>query len=414
MSCLVAALSAVVLFALRLLLRTNVLPPKRQIDTSAEPNSRPGIAKMMAKEAPRTGLSYLVVGTGSVGLSILDALAARGEKKLKGFDVAPPTRQKGFDFVQGDVTDFDALCAALRGVDVVYATFALIRFMERLDWMYTDSHRVNVLGTQTLVRACIACDVRVLVQTSTSNVCVGRDVTEKPPMDESSPLVGPTTSPNHYGWSKVQAEHAVLNANGSAGATKGLLGARRTLATGAIRPCSGIFGPEDRFMTQRWLDAGQTDIIIPWVTIDYIYVENVVWGHLLLEKALLDRPAKCGGQAFCVTNGEPVMGQDFHKALAYWCERVTGRKHLVKNLPYAPIAAMCYVVEAFERLTRTRVGGDVGNLTPAMLATATVSYTFSHAKAARELGYEPLYTLDEALHRTVRQWRDFKAARDAQ
>ena len=213
---------------------------------------------------------------------------------------------------------------------------------------------------------------------------------------------------------KVQAEHAVLNANGSADATKGLLGARRTLATGAIRPCSGIFGPEDRFMTQRWLDAGQTDIIIPWVTIDYIYVENVVWGHLLLEKALLDRPAKCGGQAFCVTNGEPVMGQDFHKALAYWCERVTGRKHLVKNLPYAPIAAMCYVVEAFERLTRTRVGGDVGNLTPAMLATATVSYTFSHAKAARELGYKPLYTLDEALHRTVRQWRDFKAARDAQ
>ena len=60
------------------------------------------------------------------------------------------------------------------------------------------------------------------------------------------------------------------------------------------------------------------------------------------------------------------------------------------------------------------MGGDVGNLTPAMLATATVSYTFSHAKAARELGYKPLYTLDEALHRTVRQWRDFKAARDAQ
>ena len=103
---------------------------------------------------------------------------------------------------------------------------------------------------------------------------------------------------------------------------------------------------------------------------------------------------------------EPVVASDFHHSLAYWHEHVTGRPIRVLTLPYWIMWVVCYVVELFERATHIRVRGDLGMLTPAMLDIAQLSYVFSHAKAATKLGYQPLYTLDEALHRTVRQWRD--------
>jgi len=360
---------------------------------------------MMASHAPRTGQQYLIVGTGSVGLSIVEALSARGETKIRGFDAATPTRRpvaSNFEFVQGDVTDYEAIRKACEGVDVVYATFAAIRYMERMAWQYEVSHKVNVVGTQNLLRACTSCNVAVVVQTSTSNVCVAKSIVGFE-MDETSAMVGPHDSPNHYGWSKVQSERAVLAANNTLGPD-----ATRPLRTGCVRPCSAIFGPEDRFITQRFNDEAKATIFVGWPTIDYVFVENVVWGHLLLERAILDRPESAAGETYCVSNGEPCVANDFYRALAHWHERVTGAKMTITRLPLLPMVGLCYAVELFERVTRSRVKGDLANMTPAMLATAELSYTFSHAKAGRLLGYKPLYTLDEALHRTVLQWREMK------
>lgn len=61
-------------------------------------------------------------------------------------------------------------------------------------------------------------------------------------------------------------------------------------------------------------------------------------------------------------------------------------------------------VEAYAYLTHKKLPGDLGKLTPSMLDCATMSYTFSGRKAREVLGYAPLYTLDEAVHRTVGQW----------
>ena len=44
---------------------------------------RPGLAAALEKDVPATGLRYLVIGTGGVGLSIVDALLARGEKHVR-------------------------------------------------------------------------------------------------------------------------------------------------------------------------------------------------------------------------------------------------------------------------------------------------------------------------------------------
>ena len=50
-----------------------------------------------------------------------------------------------------------------------------------------------------------------------------------------------------------------------------------------MRPCSAIFGPDDNFISETWIRAGALQIILPAPKIDYVHVDNVLWGHLLCE-----------------------------------------------------------------------------------------------------------------------------------
>eukprot|EP00440_Ansanella_granifera_P022034 gb/GFBE01023925.1/.p1 GENE.gb/GFBE01023925.1/~~gb/GFBE01023925.1/.p1 ORF type:complete len:538 (+),score=63.98 gb/GFBE01023925.1/:1-1614(+) len=367
---------------------------RRKIDKDVDCKKRPGMKASCEKHAPRTGERYLVIGTGSVGLSLVEALTDRGET-VTGFDMVPPRRSiPGVNFVQGSVTDYAAVKAACENVDVVFATFALIRYYERQAWQYGESHDVNVLGTSNVIRACIECGVKLLVQTSTSHVCLVPDLVTME-MDERTPLVTASNAPNHYGWTKVQAERAVLAANGQ------VLSKGGRLLTGCIRPCSAIFGPEDNFITERYLKSGCVQQLLSWAKIDYVYVENVVWAHLLLERGLRDKPQEVGGEAFCASNCEPVVADDYFRCLAHFWEAATGKSLIFQYLPYRLITGIAYMLEGFQWLTHIRVKGDAANLTGAMLKIGSISYAYSSEKAKRLLGYEPLYNLDEAVQRTV-------------
>merc|ERR1712166_1649403 len=366
----------------------------RDPDPATDWKKRKGLAAVVQEQAPRTGKRYLIVGTGSVGLNIIDALVARGEMHVAGFDIAAPKRRaKGVTFVQGSVNDLPALLEACKGVDVVFATFALIRYYERLQWQYAASHDVNVLGTENMIQACQNAGVKMLIQTSTSNVCTDPSKLTNQIMDEESTLVTELTSPNHYGWTKVQAECAVLAVHSP------------TLRTVSVRPCSGIFGSEDIFITEKHIKEGHAQIFIPEPTIDYVYVENVVLGHLLAEAALESNPAQVGGQAFCISNNEPFQADNLFRSLKYFYDQKTGKSMKITYLPRRLLVGIAYANEAFQSLTRRRVTGELAPLTPAMVTLAKCSYSFSSAKAKRLLGYEPLYTVDEALQRTVSQSR---------
>lgn len=382
-----------------------ILRPARSSCTGRIPSadtdwtSRRSLVNASKEDAPATGKRYLVIGTGSVGLAIMETLVSRGEKFVKGFDILPPRRGiSGTEFIKGSVTDLLAVQTACEGVDVVFATVALIRYYERLAWQYPESHAVNVMGTSNVVRACIDSGVQVLIQTSSSNVCIAKQYAGMD-MDESAPLVDATTSPNHYGWTKVQAEQAIIASNGL-----DLPGGRGPLAASVIRPCSGIFGPNDNFMTEKPLREGEMKIFLPDSKIDYVFVENVVWGHLLLEKHMHSQAAKVGGQVFCISNEEPIVADDFFTALGHFYEKAMHRPMKRTYLPRRLMIILAYACETYQRLTRKRPKGDIALLTPAMLNIASLSYAFSSRKARNMLGYAPLYTVDEAMQKTVSDW----------
>lgn len=107
---------------------------------------------------------------------------------------------------------------------------------------------------------------------------------------------------------QTQADKLVLESNSP------------TLSTCALRP-SGIFGPGDRTVIPGLYDVirnGQTAFQVGdnsnlW---DFTYVDNVAYAHILAAENLLT-PEKdldygsAAGEAFMITNGEPVCFWDF-------------------------------------------------------------------------------------------------------
>lgn len=77
--------------------------------------------------------------------------------------------------------------------------------------------------------------------------------------------------------------------------------------------------------------------------------------------------------------------------------RPLGVRHLPPRV--ADLLAAC--VEGATYLKGKSLRADIGKLSPATLAICRLSYVFSVKKARQQLGWEPLYTLSEALQCTV-------------
>eukprot|EP00301_Raphidiophrys_heterophryoidea_P028022 c9943_g1_i1.p1 GENE.c9943_g1_i1~~c9943_g1_i1.p1 ORF type:complete len:503 (-),score=137.94 c9943_g1_i1:274-1782(-) len=428
----------VVVFALYKLFKPcpkgkNIRKPKLDTDyTTVE------FEKIIREQAPVTGDQYLVIGTGSLGCRIVDALLARGEQNIRAFDVRRNVHlSEAAEFYKGDITSMDDLLRACDGVDTVYLTAAVIRFHERLPHQAKLSYIVNVQGTQNVIDACFRCGVHRLIQTSSSNVTLARN-TGPARLDESAPLVTRQNSPNHYCWTKADSEVLVLAANGVPSIYSSVV-----LATAVIRPCTMIFGPFDAIGVEPTVKKNMMVLLDSTMHMDFVFVDNIVFAHLLLEKAMRihqqkktlkqqQRQAKNNknndntsldesddsddgenefkvfgndeskyvkqvlGQAFCITNGEPMTIEDFAMI-------IKGIRPSIKVVysPYVFMRLLAHFVELIHRISRSRFSlGELDQLTPASIATCQ-SVVYSDAKARVLLGYRPLYNVDQAVKKSV-------------
>ncbi len=84
-----------------------------------------------------------------------------------------------------------------------------------------------------------------------------------------------------------------------------------------IYPLSiGVFGPNDRMIVEA--SCKNRSYAVFWnIFIDFIYVGNVSYGHLLAEKGLMERTSRVGGQAYLISNNEPVEGSEWAARLHY-------------------------------------------------------------------------------------------------
>jgi nucleoside-diphosphate-sugar epimerase len=132
-------------------------------------------------------------GSGFVGSRVIPALLARGFR-VHNIDVQPSKEHAALSQV-GDICSAADCASAMRGVDAMIHLAALYRDDVRPRERY---YEVNVNGTQRLIEAAVAHDVRQIVFASSFSV-YGLDAGERLEDGALSPV-------NDYGHSKLQAE----------------------------------------------------------------------------------------------------------------------------------------------------------------------------------------------------------------
>jgi len=329
-------------------------------------------------------VSLVTGGCGFVGAAIARALVARGDKVIV-LDLAPECPVQGVDYRRIDITDKAAVTEACRGVDTIIHNASLVHTKQnKQDVIWA----VNLGGTENMLEAARDQGVSRFVYISSGSVVYeGKDLENG---DESLPYSSISQAP--YADSKIAAEKLVLAENGKGG-----------VATCALRP-HVVFGPGDnRFMPALLAKGrnGQLRVQIGrgiWLS-DYTYVSNLTDAILLADEAL----AKGGlssivaGQAYFITNGEPMPFWDFIRKVA-------------ARLGFPPVKyrapkSLVYMIAAIKEGIDTLKGGTLNaedGLTRFAIRYMCTHHYFSIEKARRDLGYSPSVSIDEGIELTCK------------
>ena len=313
-------------------------------------------------------------GGGFLGQAIVRQLVERGDSvaTINRSDY-PELAELGVTCHRGDISDREAVMAAVDGVDAVIHVAA-----KAGPGLYApDFVAANVVGTGNVVEACRAHGVRVLVHTSSPSVVhAGGDIDGG---DESLPY--PDHFPAPYPATKAEAERLALGANSA------------ELSVCALRPHL-IWGPGDNQLLPRLIEknrAGRLKLPAPEKLIDTVYIDNAAAAHVLALDNLI-ASGTAAGKAYFISNGEPMpVGEMLSKML----EAAGETPKLGRVSPKVAMAAAT-LVEWFWRATRRRSDPPLSRFVVEHLATA---HWFDLSAARRDLGYEAGISIEEGLRR---------------
>ncbi|MGB9305892.1 MAG: NAD-dependent epimerase/dehydratase family protein [Mycobacterium sp.] len=326
--------------------------------------------------------SVLVTGgSGFVGANLVTTLVERGHK-VRSFDRAPsplPQHPK-LEVLHGDITDVAVCEAAVDRIDTIIHTAAIIDLMGGAS--VTEEYRqrsfsVNVGGTQNLVYAGQKAGVKRFVYTASNSVVMGGQNIAGG--DETLPYT--TRFNDLYTETKVAAEQFVLGQNGVEG-----------MLTCAIRP-SGIWGTGDQTMFRKLFESvikGHTKVLVgkESVKLDNSYVHNLIHGFILAGEHLVPG-GTAPGQAYFINDAEPINMFEFARPVVEAC----GEKWPRIRVPAPPVR---FAMMVWQRL-HFKFGLPAPLLEPLAVERVSLDNYFSIAKARRDLGYEPLFTTEQAM-----------------
>ncbi len=318
----------------------------------------------------------LTGATGYLGSQIARELAERRlpfRVLVRDASRLQPEMRAGPEVVVGDLLDGAALAKAMRGVNQVVHTAALVKMWVR---DREDFWRVNLEGLKNLLRAAGSAGVERVVYTS-SFIALGPSI--DPRAGEGLRHSGPFS--NEYEETKAQAL-AWLREEGF-----------RQFPVVVLLP-GVIYGPGPRTegnlmggMIEQYL-AGKFPGLLGsgeqrW---SFSFNRDVVRAHLTaLEKG---KP----GQEYLLA-GDNRSLNDFFRVLA----GVSKIERPVRHLPFV-VGKMIGGIE----LARARLFGRPPQLTPGVVEIFRHDWVYSSAKATRELGYR-ITPLEEGLRETLEE-----------
>jgi nucleoside-diphosphate-sugar epimerase len=315
---------------------------------------------------------FVTGGSGFIGRHLIAALKTRGHevRALARSDAAASgVRELGAEPVRGDLDDEAALRSGMAGCASVFHLAALMdhtRGPEALE-------RVNVAGTARALAAARASGVRRFLHLSTAAVFAGGprlvNATEGWPVPER-----PVGS---YPRTKALAEREVLRANAPPDFEVVILRPAMVWGAGDTSTLPKL-AESVRRKAFSWVDGGRYPL-------STCHVRNLV------EAALLASERGRGGEAYFVTDGEPVELRAFLTALL-------GTQGLDPGARSAPSWLLRGVASAIELPWRVLpLRGEPPEHLRSVLQTIGQESTVTDAKARTELGYVPKVSREDGL-----------------
>ncbi len=249
-------------------------------------------------------------GAGFIGGHLVRALLARGMAVVVLDDLSMGRRENmpaDAQFIEGSVLDIERVRACLAGVEVVFHLAARVAVRASMD-AFDEDARTNVMGTLSLLRACMGTSVRKLVLAS--SMAVYKDAPQPSPIAE-----GYATEPiSPYGVSKLASEQYCRIVGRTAGIETVSLRYFNTYGPGqAFTPYVGVM----TIFIKRLL-AGQPPVIFGdgEQCRDFVYVGDIVAGSL----SAMDRAPD--GEAINLGSGR---GMTINRLASLLCQRISPR-----------------------------------------------------------------------------------------
>lgn len=187
---------------------------------------------------------FITGGSGFFGLHLIDRLL-REKQDIVVYDLAEldgEYRERGVQYVQGNILDKQKLQEAMKGCDVIHHNAAVLPVSRSGKAFRT----VNVDGTRNVLEAARANGVRKVLFVSTSSVYGTKTVLPVTEETELHPL-------GAYGWSKYEAEQVVKDVRNTHDLDISIVRPRTIIGTGRM----GIFG-----ILFDWIEHGKRIYII--------------------------------------------------------------------------------------------------------------------------------------------------------
>ncbi len=320
----------------------------------------------------------IIGGTGFLGKNLINALLKKGYKvrlihrKSSNLEGIP----KEVELVEGDVTDYDSLKKAYKGMDYAVHSAALVK-----QWMKNRStfDRINVEGLKNSARAARENKIKKLVYTS-SFMAFGPSGDK--PMKEAD-FTERKKFYNDYERTKYLAELEL----------PGLLEAGTPIVT--VYP-GVIYGPGDitdgNIVVKSFVLPRAKKEFLGFFLLgkgeglwSYSYVDDVADGHIkALEKGKI-------GEGYFLA-GENANHQRLYSLLA----ELGGIKPPPLKMPFA-LAKMKGAMD----LAMANLFGKEPEATPGAVAIFQRNWAYDSSKAKKELGYKPR-SLKEGLKLTLK------------
>ena len=265
-------------------------------------------------------------------------------------------------------------------------------------------HKVNVGGTRNLLECARSVKtVRAFVYTSSASI-VHDSVSDLINADETFPVLYIPEQKEVYSHTKALADDLVLAANDP----------KSALLTACLRP-AGMFGEGDLVTLQKMIENAESgknrfQIGSGENLFDWTYVGNAARAHLLAAEALLKETASpsrindsssIAGEAFFITNGDPMPFWDFVRAIGEAAGFPVDKKDIwviprSVGLKMATIAEWIVWMMSFGKQKSTMTRGGI--------RYSCLTRTYRIEKAKTMLGYEPSVTIKEGIRRGVGWW----------